>query len=373
MLGNGVISFNSDTYQELGRGGGFLVGTKNAIGSVFAPKDFASGQGGYALAYRNYDYVLSYLELDDKVYWVPEPSELMVRIGRNGDVIYTQGGPAFFTRGNPDLLDMDYTLSWDYLKTDALDVLERVVDSNEPLVLSPDPFGLALVAFAEDFSAEPLKGTQGLYRARLTATVLEAAALGVLQLPSSGTNPSSVWFGNQFVRVSSKATKTNGVWVYRGPGLEMDVVRGAMYPGVGVVSLAFMESVPQVIVKTENHGTYMTLSNGTLSVGGKTVSLPSGMGKGTIGVVLFAYDVLRKQMWGAVAAVGLTHDPVRIVLEAPIANQFRTPDTLMIGGETYWRPISGRVGWPYEFSEGLPSYLLGLTVEETGSWRWARG
>jgi hypothetical protein len=77
MLGNGVINFNRNTYQELGRGGGFLVGTKNAIGSVFAPKDFASGQGGYALAYRNYDYVLSYLEFDDKIYWVPEPRGIL--------------------------------------------------------------------------------------------------------------------------------------------------------------------------------------------------------------------------------------------------------------------------------------------------------
>ncbi|ABU96932.1 hypothetical protein [Thermus phage P23-45] len=373
MLRGGSIEFNRDAYRTLGQGGGFLVGTKEAVGSVFAPKDFAQGQGGYALAYRNYDYVLSYLPFDDRVYWIPEPSELLVRLGRSGDVLYTQGGPAFFQKGNPDLLDMDYVMSWDLMSREVLDVVESVVESNQPLILSPDPFGLALVAYAEDLNVEPVKGVQDGYRVRLETTILEAAALGVLQLPADGSNPAADWWGNDFVRVSSAARASNGVWVYRDAAYVDDTVKGAMYPGIGAVAIAFMESVPRVLVGTEGYSTYFQVGLTTLRLGDKTVSLPAGMGKGTVGVVLFAYDVVRKTMWGALAAVGIGHDPVRMVVDQPLPASFRTPDVLNVGGMTYWRPISGRVGWPYEFSEGLVSHLLSLTLEETGSWRWARG
>lgn len=372
MIDFGAFSFG-DEYTPLESKGVFVVSTDQSLADVFAPKEFmAIDQYGAVLSYRRYDYVLSYLPYDDRIFWVPAPNELQVRLGSSGEIAYTQAGPKVLRKGNPDTLDMDYVMVWDRMPKAHLEVLEKLLDTNPPLVLSPDPLGLTINATSLGMEADPVRGSPGHYKVTLSLGVLSADSPGLLLLPQAGSDPNTSWPSSRLIRVKAGAVYTDGVWVQNEPSNRTTISGNIAYPGVGVLAVAFMENIPRVVFMANNK-TYATLTNSSLIVGNQNGHFTQ-KSFGT-GVVVFGYDVLKRKMWGAVSWVDSYGESLREVIEADLPQDFSIPDTVTLSSSStfYWRPISGRIGWPYEMSEGLPSYLLTLNLEETGSWRWARG
>ena len=374
MIDFGAFSFG-DEYTPLESQGVFVVSTDQSLAGVFAPKGFmSSDQYGAVLSYRRYDYVLSYLTYyDDRIFWVPAPNELQVRLGSSGEIAYTQGGPKILRKGNPDTLDMDYVMVWDRMPKTHLEVLEELLDANPPLVLSPDPLGLTINATSLGMEVDPVRGSPGHYKVTLSLGVLSADSPGLLLLPQAGSDPNTSWPRSKLVNVRAHAVHTNGVWVQNKANNQPTVISGNIaYPGVGVLAVAFMENIPRVVFMANNK-TYATLTNSSLIVGNQNGHFAQ-KSFGT-GVAVFGYDVLKRKMWGAVSWVDSYGESLREIIEADLPQDFSIPDTVILSSPStfYWRPISGRIGWPYEMSEGLPSYLLTLNLEETGSWRWARG
>ena len=372
MIDFGSFSFG-DEYTPLESKGVFVVSTDQSLAGIFAPKEFmSSDQYGAVLSYRRYDYVLSYLSYDDRIFWIPAPNELQVRLGSSGEIAYTQGGPKVLRKGNPDTLDMDYVMMWDRMPKAHLEVLDELLDANPPLVLSPDPLGLTINATSLGMEVDPVRGSPGHYKVTLYLGVLSADSPGLLLLPQAGSDPNTSWPSSKLVNVRANAVHTNGVWVQNKANNQPTVISGNIaYPGVGVLAVAFMENIPMVVFMANNK-TYATLTDSSLIVGSRDRYFTQ-KSFGT-GVAVFGYDVLKQKMWGAVSWVDSYGESLREIIEADLPQDFSIPDTVILSSPStfYWRPISGRIGWPYEMSEGLPSYLLTLNLEETGSWRWAR-
>ncbi|QAY18177.1 hypothetical protein [Thermus phage TSP4] len=375
MLDDLSLRLNSTEYTPLESDGVFVVGTQKTIGQVFAPLEFmASGQYGTTLSYRRYDYVLSYYPYDDRLLWIPEASEVRIRLGSNGQVVFSQGGPRLLRKGASDTLDMDYTLIWDRLPKVHLETIEDVLSQNPPLVLSPDPLGLLLMTTAVNFEVEPIKGSQGHYRATLDLGVLNAFVPGILPVPSANSVPRYDWVGNEFIKVNTQIEYTDGVWLLHLSNYNPTTITGNIaYPGAGVIAIAFMDSIPTVFVGTTNGQVYAEMLPGSLRINGFNHSFPVYNHAGSIGVWLFGYDVLKKKLWTGAAVVSASVNNIYLY-QLDMPNDFRIPNLLSVGGTSaFWRPIASRIAWPYEVSKGLLSKLLEMCLDETGSWRWANG
>lgn len=376
MLTGYSFSLVDKTYEELNTQGSFLVMTSKKIGEVFAPREFmAADQYGQVLSYRRYDYTLAYTELDDRLYWLPEPSEIRVKLGSSGQIVYTQSGPKILRKGNPDTLDMDYVMVWDRVSKSALKAIELAADTNPPMLVSPDPLGMILSLSTIDLEVEPIKGSLNEYRVTLTTAALKAHVPGLLYIPPNGSFPATDWATDEFIQIQSTAEASNGVWIRQKRNQYTKIKGNIAYPGIGALAVAFLDGTPNVIIGTDSGQPYMVLAENQLTLGDQTTYDNFVVGQAGIGVVMFGYDVLKQTIYAMYSSVHADKAPKLVKVRASMPADFKVPNTVYLanGTDSYWRPVSGRLGWPYEFSEGLASYLLQLAIEETGSWRLAHG
>lgn len=356
------------SYGLSGGNGGFLVATGSQIEEVIAPLGYMRlGHSKYVLSYASYDYTLAYLSRPDKqeaLLWLPEPSEISVRVAGSGEVRLTQNG-AVRLRKNAES-EVLYSITWDLVDKEGAEFLEGLGSAPAPILLSPDPFGMLIHAAAEDVYLESVRGAtyngRQLYKARVSLGVLKVYWPGVV----------SLWnrVGTQTVdglQVSVSGT-SDGIWVNG----SLDAVGAVSYPQLATLAVAGLDGVPTLELYSGGSlpmaKVYASSGKVFLEYGG-IHELGNDLGLYTACMVAIGYDVRLGTLTAGYAAV----HPLTSVLnikEVPLASGFRVPNQVKVSGSA-WRLTGNRLAWPYPLTRGFVSQLLGATLDETQSWRIA--
>ncbi len=349
-----------------GKNPDFILYDNKDLAKFYAPyASMFNDQKGLILSYRGADQDVMWAGATED-FWLPEPSEMIVRYEGTGDVVFTQGGPVSISNPMNGSILGEWELAWDVLTKEQQMFILDTYNRKTPLLMLPDPLGnVSTAIISSPPEIKPIVGAIGpsqAYSARIRLSVLHTQVLDILPVPFYSSNI----FGNYDYPHLSVYVDAQ----HRMNGFYTGTITHYFYfwPIQGSIAVGFLresESEELELRYSDQMGAYDTIRIGSqISHNNHTISGLNGfLEQYALGVVVIGYDKNGINISIAMTGPGSSSQVINLPQSRLISIH-----ALNIDGTAAWRPISGRFAWRYPNHRGLVSKMLDLLLEESGLW-----